>query len=203
MKFYDISLPLGSKTPEWPGHIKFKRKEIKGKSITSELHLSSHYGTHIDAPKHFLFNKSGVDTIKPDSLIGVFTVVEVKSKNLISLADVKSIKIEYPQSQILFKTRNSKIVTKNKFTKDYVSLSIEAAEYLIKQKVALVGIDYFGMEAKESPGHPVHKALLAKGIVVVEGLDLSKVKPGKYDGAILPLKITGCDGSPARAILWN
>ena len=104
---------------------------------------------------------------------------------------------------MLFKTRNSNIVTNKKFTTDYVSLTPGAASYLVSKKVLLVGNDYFGLEAKSAPGHPVHKTLLAAGIVMVEGLYLKNVKAGAYDGAILPLKIKDGDGSPARAILWK
>lgn len=203
MKFYDITLTVSDKVPLWPQDVAYERKETKTSAIKSKLTMSSHFGTHIDAPKHFLFNKPGVDKIDPAKLIGVFTVVEVKSNPLITLEDVKKITIEHGQAQILFKTRNSKLLQQKKFTDQYVSLSVEAADYLIKQGVVLVGIDYIGIEAKSAPGHPVHSLLLSKGVVIVEGLDLSKVKPGKYDGAILPLKIKDGDGAPARAVLWD
>ena len=105
--------------------------------------------------------------------------------------------------RLLFKTRNSKLYKKGKFTADYVSLSLEGARYLTHKKIFLVGTDYLGIEAKSAPGHPVHKTLLAAGIVNVEGLDLSKIKPGIYNLAVLPLKIRAGDGAPARAVLWR
>lgn len=203
MKFYDLTLTLSNTLPTWPNDTKYERKESKDASIKSKITLSTHFGTHIDAPKHFLFNKATVDKIDPAKLIGVFTVVEIKSSPLITLADVKKIKIEFKDAQILFKTKNSKLLTQKKFTDKYTSLSLEAAEYLVKQGVILVGTDYFGIEAKGSKGHPVHKLLLGKGVVIVEGLDMSKIKPGKYDGAILPLKLKDAEGAPARAVLWG
>lgn len=202
MKFYDITIPLSDKTIPWPGDTKFNKKENKSSAIVSKLTMSTHTGTHIDAPKHFLFNKSGVDSIGLSALVGKFTVVALKSQKLISLADVKKLKIQ-PRMRLLFKTRNSKLLRKKQFTTEYVSLSIEAAKYLANKKIALVGIEYFGIEAKSAPGHPVHKALLSKNIPIVEGLNLSKIKPGIYQGAILPLLIKNGDGSPVRAVLWR
>ena len=202
MKFYDITLPLSTHTPEWPGDIKYEREERQTSAIVSKLTLSSHFGTHIDAPKHFLFDKVSVDNLKLESLIGKFKVIEVKSKELIQKSDIIKFKFS-AGDRILFKTINSNIISGSKFTDQYVSLSLEAAQHLAKQKISLVGIDYFGIEAKSAPGHPVHRALLEKNIVIVEGLNLQKIKPGIYTGAILPMKIENGDGAPARAILWK
>lgn len=203
MKFYDISITLSSDTPNWPGSQPFTREEFSGSAITSMLIMASHYGTHVDAPKHFLFNKKSIDQTPVDALIGKFKVIELQSKSKISVDDIIKLKIN-AGDRILFKTRNSKFIsTKKTFTPNYVSLSGEAAAYLSKKKVALVGIDYFGIEAKGQPGHPTHTALLSKNIVIVEGLNLKNISPGIYNGAILPLKIKDGDGAPARAVLWK
>jgi len=202
MKFYDITIPVSHHTPEWPGDNKYERVERKTSAIVSKLTLSSHFGTHIDAPKHFLFEKKSVDQLPLNLFVGKFKVFVLKSKKLISLFDVKNLPIQ-KGDRILFKTINSNIVTGAKFDAGYVSLSLEATQYLAKKKIALVGIDYFGIEAKSAPGHPVHVELLKNNIVIVEGLNLQKIKPGSYQGAILPLKIEAGDGAPARAVLWK
>ncbi|OGY26794.1 MAG: hypothetical protein A2Z11_02385 [Candidatus Woykebacteria bacterium RBG_16_43_9] len=59
----------------------------------------------------------------------------------------------------------------------------------------------FCYEASGSPGHPVHKKLLENETVIVEGLNLADVKGGNYEIIVLPLKLEGLDGSPARAVL--
>lgn len=202
MQFYDLSLPLSGATPEWPGDTKFKRAESKTSAIVSKLTLSSHFATHVDAPRHFLFNQIGVDSLPLNAFIGRFRVVKIASGPLITEAEVKKIKPRRGE-RLLFKTGNSQIVASKKFTPNYVSLSLAAAKFLAQTGVALVGIDYFGIEAKSAPGHPVHKTLMAKKIAIAESLNLSKVSPGVYRGAILPLKITGGDGAPARAVLWR
>lgn len=212
-KVKDISLPLRDGMVVWPGDVRFSRKENKTSAIVSKLTMSTHHGTHVDAPRHFLFSRGTVDKIALDKLIGQCQVVEVRfsspgdgegtrERSLIKLRDLVRVKIK-PHDKLLFKTCNSKLLKLKKFTSDYVSLSLAAAKFLAKKKVDLVGIDYYGIEAKSAPGHPVHKVLLRAGIVVVEGLDLAKVKPGNYNLVVLPLKIVGSDGSPARAILWK
>ncbi|PIR97500.1 MAG: cyclase [Candidatus Doudnabacteria bacterium CG10_big_fil_rev_8_21_14_0_10_41_10] len=217
MKYYDISLELSEKTIVWPGDGKFKRVESKGSAITSRMDIATHFGTHIDAPKHFLFNRPGIDSIPVNKLIGKCLVIEVRSvspslpkkglggvqkESLIRPKDFAHVNIK-ARDKILFKTRNSQLLKKKTFVDNYVSLALDAAKYLASKKIDLVGIDYFGIEAKSAPGHPVHKTLLAKGIVIIEAVDLSRIKPGKYNIAALPLKIKASDGSPARVILWK
>jgi arylformamidase len=203
MKYYDISLLLDSSTPNWPGSQEFSREEIKTSAITSRLSMASHYATHVDAPKHFLFDKKSIDQLPVAALIGKFKVIAVSSKKQIMLADIAKLKIN-PGDRVLFKTRNSNfIASKKEFTENYISLSAEAAAYLAKKKIFLVGIDYFGIEAKGQPGHPTHTALLSKNIVIVEGLNLKNIPAGIYNGAVLPIKIAGGDGAPARAVLWK
>ncbi len=203
MKFYDITVELSPATSLYPGNPPYIRKELKNKDIlSSHLSLSSHYGTHVDAPKHFLWTKSGIEKTSLNSLLGLYKVFTIKTKNQIMLADIAPLNIG-AGDRILFKTTNSKIVTHKKFDSNFISLSLEAAKFLVKKKVLLVGIDYFGIEARGSKNHPVHRALLASNIVIVEGLNLSTVKSGVYSGAILPLKIKSGDAAPARAVLWD
>ena len=204
MKFIDISLDLSPKTVTWPREQPMKHDERRGTAITSRFDMPSHFGTHIDAPKHFVFSMSGVDKIPLNKLIGPCKVFKIKPSNdyLIKLSDIKKLSIK-KGDKILLKTTNSKLLSKNKFFDNYVSLSLEAAKYMASLPIDLVGIDYFGIEAKSAPGHPVHKALLKKHVVIVEAVDLSKVKPGNYNIAALPLKIKAGDGSPCRVVLWK
>ncbi|HYF04872.1 MAG TPA: cyclase family protein [Patescibacteria group bacterium] len=203
MKYYDITKPLSSETIPWPGDTRFSMESKQTSAIVSKLTLSTHTGTHIDAPKHFIFDKIGVDKLPLTAFVGKFKVFDVKTKNLIEPKDLPLSKIKAGDRIILKTSNTAKLTKKTEFTDAYVSLSLEAAEILAKKKISLIGIDYFGIEAKAAPGHPVHKALLARNIVIVEGLLLTQVKAGEYNGAILPLKIVDGDGSPCRAILWK
>ena len=78
---------------------------------------------------------------------------------------------------------------------------MDGARYLTERGLRLVGIDYLSIEAFHAPGHPVHRHLLGAGVVILEGLDLSRVEPGVYELVCLPLPVTGIDGAPCRAVL--
>ena len=65
----------------------------------------------------------------------------------------------------------------------------------------LVGVDYLSIEQFHSGHHMTHRTLLDRGIVIVEGLDLSVPPAGTYDLRVFPLRLAGLDGSPARAVL--
>jgi arylformamidase len=82
-----------------------------------------------------------------------------------------------------------------------VALGITAAQYLIEMRAILVGIDYLSIEAFNSDGGPAHQLLLKNDIAILEGLNLSSVKEGKYEFICLPLKLQMCEAAPARVLL--
>ena len=92
------------------------------------------------------------------------------------------------------------MMQETRFTEDFTRLDKGAAEALVRLGVRLVGIDYLSVEFGD-PGLPVHRTLLDAGVVILEGLDLSLIRPGRYELVCLPLKVIGGDGAPARAAL--
>lgn len=202
MKIYDISLTYSTKLTTSPKENFFKLSKVKNFKTNlvnvSKLTLGTHNGTHIDAPLHFIDNANSSAEIESRKLIGPCQVIQVKPKaNLIEREDIEG---KITEKRVLFKTTNSELLDKP-FTSDYISIGLSAAQYLAGNKVELVGIDYFGCEAKGSPGHPVHTILLKSDVVIVEGVDLSKIKPGKYEIFVGSLKISDSDGAPARVFL--
>ncbi|MGI6455353.1 MAG: cyclase family protein [bacterium] len=203
MAIYDITLPLRAEHPPWPGDAPFSCEQVssiaKGDSCNvSQISMSSHFATHLDAPRHFIDEGMTVDQLDLQTVIGPALVVEVDTPDLIRpehLPDLKNVE------RILFKTANSRFVADTDFHTDYVALGLEAAQALSRAGVILIGIDYFSIEAFKNPGHPVHRELCGNGIILVEGLDLRNIDPGMYELICLPLTIAGCDGSPCRAIL--
>jgi len=104
--------------------------------------------------------------------------------------------------RVLLKTRNSGYLTQDpQFHPDYTFLAPDGAEYLVSLGVKLVGIDYLSIEQFHSGHHRTHRALLERDVVIVEGLDFSAVSAGEYEFRCLPLRLEGCDGAPARAVL--
>src|SRR5205814_5920276 len=103
--------------------------------------------------------------------------------------------------RILIRTRNSSLLSRKEFVNDYTFLAPDGAQYLVDIGVELVGVDYLSIEQFHSGHHRTHRTLLEKSVVIVEGLDLSAPPPGEYQFICLPLRIEGCDGAPARAVL--
>ena len=200
-KVYDISLPLYRGMLVYPNNTEFRARPIISKtSVSSEITIGSHAGTHVDAPKHVLPNGVGVDKIPVKSLIGECRVLDMtKSTNAVTLQDLQKSRIKKGE-RILIKTKNSKRGFKN-FYNDYIYLDGDAAEFLAAKKITLFGIDYLSVKQKGSEDNRPHTALLRKKIPIFEGLDLSKIKPGKYFFIGLPLSLKGLDGAPARAVL--
>jgi arylformamidase len=105
--------------------------------------------------------------------------------------------------RLLFRTPNSELWTWHRveFPSDYTALTPDGARWCVDRGIRLVGTDFLSIERKGASGHPTHVALLEAGVIILEGLDLSGVEPGAYELAVLPLKIVGGDGAPARAVL--
>jgi arylformamidase len=167
----------------------------------SAIRFGSHTGTHVDAARHFFTDGQPVDLIPLEKLVGPALLVRFTD-------DVRAIgESELRQSnlgnhtRILLSTRNSALLAKKDFAPDYTFLAPDGAAYLVGRGVELVGIDYLSIEQFRSGHHRTHKTLLERSVVIVEGLDLSAPPPGEYELVCLPLRLEGCDGAPARAIL--
>jgi arylformamidase len=210
MPIYDVSVRLSETTPTYPGdpgiEISNWKSLAEGDSANvSLLHMGAHSGTHVDAPAHFIAGADRVESLPLETLIGEAHVVRVPDNVMTIDADFVSAQFQPGCKRILFKTRNSEFWSGEKpiFQSDFTHLDLSAAEYLVGQGVQLVGIDYLSIEHFKSKNHETHLALLAKGIVILEGLDLREVDAGAYELICLPLRIAGGsgDGSPVRAVL--
>jgi arylformamidase len=202
--FFDVSVGLTPEMPVWPGDPGFeitveRSVDQEEESTVSRLTMGTHVGTHVDAPAHFIQDAPSVDALPLNVLIGPAVVLELDSAKYITVSDLEGLELR-GKERVLFKTRNSALWAKNEFTADYVSIEPEAARYLFGQGAKLVGIDYLSISDFDD-AMPTHRMFLERGIVVVEGLDLSGVSPGEYEMICLPLKAMGADGSPARVVL--
>ena len=103
---------------------------------------------------------------------------------------------------MLFRTRNSERAwAEEPFTERFVAISLEGARWLARRGVRTVGVDYLSVGGFHDDGGAIHRALLGAGIWIIEGLDLSRARPGPHELICLPLRIEGGDGAPARALL--
>lgn len=203
-KIIDISLPIYPGMIRYPKNppVRFKRQRGGGShpAELTEIQLGSHTGTHVDAPRHVFKNKKTLDKLPLTSFVGTCRVLDMRHVHeVITVDDLKPHHIKKGE-RILFKTRNSSRGYA-KFRKDFVALSGDAADMLAKRGVVLVGIDYLSIKKKGDKDHRAHLALLKKDIVILEGINLIKVKPGEYFLVTVPLSLQGTDGAPVRAVL--
>lgn len=183
--------------------IRGKRREISPCNLT-HLSLSAHTGTHMDAPRHFIARGRTMDSLPLDAVVGPCRVIAIRSRSVISVDELRPYKIKRGE-RILFRTSNSirswQLAKTGTFDTRYVYIPADAARYLVERGVRTVGVDYLSVGGWQKDSAECHRILLGAGIWIIEGLDLSRVKPGAYDLVCLPLRILGADGSPARAIL--
>lgn len=205
-KWIDISATIKPGMVHWPDNPDIKVEKMldmeRGDVCNvSVLSLGSHTGTHMDAPLHFIRNGRSLDKMPLEATIGPCRVIEIKDREAVKVEEIQSARIKAGE-RILFKTRNSKKSWKSDaFDEEFVYISKEAAAYLAKAKVQTVGIDYLSVGGYRKDGIETHHALLGAGIWVIEGLQLGKIAPGRYELCCLPLKVLNSDGAPARALL--
>jgi len=200
-KIIDVSLPIYEGMAVYPNNPPVKITSLKTTAAyVSEITLGSHTGTHIDVPRHIDQNGLSVDQISLGQLIGTARVLDMTHcQESVTLEDLKKENIK-PGEKILVKTNNSKRGFQQ-FYPDYIYLDGTAAEFLVRQKITLFGIDSLSIKQKGNPDTRPHTELLNNNIIIIEGLDLSKADPGVYNLFCLPLNLIGLDGSPARVIL--
>lgn len=206
MKIIDISVSIDKNIPVWPTASKPQYQQNlslkKGHSANdSTLHMNLHTGTHIDAPSHFIKNGKTVDSLDPKIFIGPVFVAHFPKAKEIGVEELKKLKTPKNTERILFKTSNSALWGgTSKFNKNYVGITTGGAKWLTKNNFKLIGVDYLSI-AKYDDAVKVHCILLGKGVVLLEGIDLSKVKSGVYNLMCLPIKLANLEAAPVRAIL--
>jgi arylformamidase len=204
-KIYDLTVPLSGQLATFPGDPPFSSERVSriedGQPCNvSRLSLSSHAGTHVDAPYHFVESGATVDELPLEILTGKARVVSAPARDAVDRALLETLDLR-DDLRVLFRTRNSGQLRQPGPRPDSVHLTAEAASYLVQVGIKLVGWDHLSIDRSDSTDFPSHHALLGAGVVVVEGLDLSQVEPGEYELTCLPLKVAGGDGAPARVIL--
>lgn len=196
----DITRPLYDGMPTWPGDPPVRVRPAAALPAVSQVSLSSHAGTHVDPPAHFVPGGSTVDRLPLDVLLGPAWVAWLPGASVITAAQLAAAAIPPDVSRLLLRTANSERAG-HEFDPAFVGLAPDAAAWLIARAVRLVGIDGPSIEPFDAAGEPVHRALLAAGIIVVEGLALADVSAGAYELLCLPLRLAAGDGAPARAVL--
>jgi arylformamidase len=204
MKMYDISLSLSANTVRWATAQPFelierKRMQRGDTNNSSSVHTSVHAGTHVDAPFHFLSEGATIESLPLEIFIGPARVCAIEPGSRITAADVSRAAL-HGETRVLFKTRNSGLLRKSEYDASFAPFSVDGAKALVDLGLRLVGLDYLSAAAADEQV-PVHRAFLDHGVILLEGVDLSDVPPGRYELICPPVKIAGSDGAPCRAVL--
>lgn len=168
------------------------------------IFMSTHTGTHMDAPSHFVTGVSSIDQIPVNRFISRATLIKVAkaSDELITASEIEASRVKILRgSSIVFSTSWENELDKDYYFSHSPGLSEDAAEYLINKKVNAVCIDSPSIDRGSDSNFPVHKLLLNKEILIVENLcNLSKMDNQNFTLIMIPLKLSGASGSPIRAI---
>ena len=195
-------------TPVYEGNaplaFDFQLDMRKGDALTlSKLSLGAHSGTHIDAPQHFVRDGASIDKVPLDALIGHARVIDIPD----SVQSIDAIELNRHEwrdaERVIFRTRSAihGWMSSPTFHHDFAFVAPDAAQRLADAGIKLVGVDYISAEKFGAPAPLTHRILLGKGIPIVEGLSLDSIAAGDYELIVLPMKVGGHEGAPARAVM--
>jgi arylformamidase len=201
----DISVPIGDGSiPTWPGvrkpEVHARLRIQRGDAVDdSDLAFNIHTGTHFDAPSHFLKDGHTADQMPLDAFVGECWVAELSQHSKIDRAALEAAKIPAGTTRLLLKTRNSGMWSPT-FREDFVGVTLDGAQWLVEHGIRLIGADYLSVQPYGGDNE-IHRTLLRKDVVVLEGLHLGTVAEGRYELIALPMKIVGLEAAPVRAVL--
>ncbi|RBW69245.1 arylformamidase [Bacillus taeanensis] len=199
----DISQPLNNDIAVWPGDTPFSyevaySKKESGSVNVGKLEMSTHTGTHIDAPFHFDDHGKKVLDLDINIYVGKAKIIDVSQYESIGEVELQSYQLEGVK-RLLLKTNAS--MNPYQFPEKIPHLRQDLAPYLKKMGVRLVGVDVPSVDPLDSKELKAHHALFNNGIHILENVVLSHVTPGDYKLIALPLALKDSDGSPVRAVV--
>lgn len=205
--YIDVTLPISPSLPVWPGSLPIRFDRVSdihnGDPHTdTDIHLSAHTGTHIDAPSHFVRDGKNLSDFPIEKMIGPALVVEIPHVDIISEKDLAQLDIPADARRLLIKTDNSELWSNpnHEFTSEFVALDKSAALWLVGFGLDVIGVDYLSIQPFHH-GPETHQILLGADIIAIEGLNLASITPGNYELLCLPMRLMDTEAAPARVLL--
>lgn len=201
LPIYDITRSLSAQSPAYPGDPPFEITRHAALSnadpfdLTS-ISLSSHLGTHVDAPSHFVPSGATVDELSLEVLTGQVTLRHLDGHGGVSAEELARAAISQVTNRLLLG-----LVSAPDASGSQRYLSEAGARWVADRGITLLGTDVLSIDPVPCVDFPAHRILLSAGILVVESLDLSAAPQGDYTMYCLPLKVVGTEAAPARVIL--
>lgn len=205
MKLIDISRKLGKNVPTWPGDTPFSfqiewSKADSGSVNVGKVEMSTHTGTHVDAPFHFDDEGKRIYDLDLNLYVGRALVVDMRNKESVGASDFHGVDLQEVERVIL---RTDSWEDPSQFPERITYLRPDLASFLGEKGVRLIGVDVPSVDPLDSKELPAHHSLHENGIHILEAVNLHHVEPGVYELIALPLPLVEADGSPVRAVLRN
>lgn len=207
-RIHDISLAIGPGLPTWPTSEGFRtrwamRLDAGDPANVTVLEADVHTGTHVESGLHFIADGEPLDRTPIERFVGPALVVQIEG-DAVTATDLDRAKIPEGTTRLLVKTTNSERWARGwgAFDPEYVALTTDAAQWIAERGIELVGLDHLSIQQFGNDGE-THRVLLRAGVTILEGLNLAGVAPGTYTLVAAPLKLTGTEAAPARALLLD
>ena len=213
MKILDLTLTVSDNIPTFPGSptpsfIPWENINDDGYNLEL-LFLSTHTGTHLDAPYHFLEKGAKIHEISVKRLVCNTVLIKLRKKSgeMIKKIDIEKFEKIHGKiamsSSVIFWTGWQKNLLKNFYFTKNPGLSVSAANYLVSKKINLVGTDAPSIDLGSDSKFSVHHILAKNNILIVENLaNLDKINSDSFHLVIAPLKLKNATGSPVRALAF-
>jgi len=207
-KLYDISIPIQPGMPQWPGDDPVAERALlrtpDDVANVTQLILTTHTGTHVDPPRHFVHGGATIDEVPLERWVGPCWVADLTGCGPeVEAGELEVADIPEGTERLILKTTNTRLwrASPTAFVEDYVGLSLDAARWVVEHGIRLIGIDYLSIGGMRTTNVETHQLLLGNDVIIVEGLDPDAIAPGRYELLCFPLKIRDGDGAPARVAL--
>lgn len=199
----DITRGISESLPTWPGDTRVRIERTaeiaKGSSVNvSAISMSTHTGTHVDAPWHYDDHGLRLHQVPLETWVGPCAVVEARGAESLRPSLLDGVKLE-GVTKVLFRTGQPDVWTA--FPTVWPVVDPSLPPFLASRGVTLIGTDAPSADGLESKDLPGHKALARANVCILESLALERVPPGRYRLVCLPMHLLDADGAPARVIL--
>ena len=205
--YIDITLPISPSLTVWPGSLAIRFDRISdihnGDPHTdTDIHLSAHTGTHIDAPSHFIRDGKHLSEFPMEKMLGPALVVEIPAVDVIAGTDLAKLNMPTDTCRLLIKTNNSDLWANpnHEFTSKFVALDKSAAQWLVDFGLDVIGVDYLSIQPFQH-GPETHLIILGADIIAMRGLNLASVATGNDELLCLPIRLMETEAAPAIVLL--
>lgn len=210
MKVIDLTQLISNDMPVYPGTAQANLEVVNSYETDgfreTMFRMTSHTGTHMDAPYHLFPERIKLDELPASQFVGKALVIDcsdVEKGGVIGMERIEAVKEMADEAEfLLFRTGWDENWGKEKYFGAYPVVSMEICQYALDSGKKGLGFDTIGIDPISDAVLTRHKMLLSqKDIVIIENLtQLDKIGGGLFTFAALPLKYQDADGAPIRAV---